>query len=204
MSEGGSLLVIDDEAEIVDALRDLFGEQGYTVQAALNGRDALALASRSRPDAVILDIRLPDREGPLVLRDLRALDPTIVVVMLSGTDDEDLARELLAEGAFDYVRKPLMFDNLEQIVSVAVLIGRRKPFRDVLTPLPCHALRPLEDAPREQAATSCPGCGSRVLPYDSSAVQERGLLHHAACWLGRMPAARMAARTLATGISLAG
>src|ERR687892_866670 len=126
MSTLGSLLLIDDEPQVVDLLRDYFHEQGYSVMSALNGRDALVLASLTRPDAVLLDIRMPEMQGPEVLRGLHTLDDSITVVMLSGTDDEDLARDLLKAGAFDYVRKPFMFEALEDIVRLAVLMGRRE------------------------------------------------------------------------------
>ena len=118
MSTAGTLLVIDDEPAVADVVRDFFEEQGYSVRCALNGRDALTLASLSRPDAVVLDVRLPDRDGPEVLCDLLALDSSITVVMLSGSDDEELASALLEAGAFDYVRKPFVLDNLQQVLSL--------------------------------------------------------------------------------------
>ena len=61
--------MVDDEAEIVDVLRDFFEGLGYSVNCALNGRDALVLASLSRPDAVILDVRMPGRSGADVLHE---------------------------------------------------------------------------------------------------------------------------------------
>src|SRR5688572_13323432 len=134
MSHEGSLLLIDDEPQVVDLLRDYLEEQGYSVMSALNGRDALVLASLTRPDAVLLDIRMPGLQGPDVLREMRAVDSSISVVMVSGTDDEDLARDLLKAGAFDYVRKPFMFDHLETIVRMAVLVGRRRPLDEVDAP----------------------------------------------------------------------
>src|SRR5262245_4239464 len=113
MRQKGSLLLIDDEPEVVDLLRDYLEEQGYSVMSALNGRDALVLASLTRPDAVLLDIRMPELPGPEVLQALHALDASIQVVMVSGTDDEGLARDLLRAGAFDYVQKPFVFEHLE-------------------------------------------------------------------------------------------
>jgi DNA-binding response OmpR family regulator len=184
----GSLLVVDDEPEVADVLRDFFEGQGYAVTCALNGRDALVLASLSRPDAVILDIRLPERSGPEILADLRGLDNSIPVVMLSGTDDEALARDLLKAGAFDYVRKPFMLDNLEQVVGLAMLVGKRKVMTDDGEgPWPCDSRSYGEGAARESDDTTCPRCHEPIRVGDTTAVREREGLYHAPCWLSRFP-----------------
>jgi CheY-like chemotaxis protein len=186
VSQAGSLLVVDDEAEVGDVLREFFAARGYAVTCALNGRDALALASLARPDAVILDIRMPERDGPDVLRDLRALDDSITVVMLSGTDDEEIARDLLEAGAFDYVRKPFTLDNLEQVVGLAALVGKRKTLPDDDgMPWQCDPRTFAEQTPRGGADTPCGSCGERVPAADTTAVRERDGLYHAACWLTR-------------------
>lgn len=186
MSTAGTLLVIDDEPAVADVVRDFFEEQGYSVTCALNGRDALTLASLSRPDAVVLDVRLPDRDGPEVLCDLLALDSSIAVVMLSGSDDEELASALLEAGAFDYVRKPFMLDNLQQVIGLAVLVGKRKTLLpDDGTPWQCGPRPPADDIPRPDGDSWCAQCHERVRDGDSTAVRERDGFYHATCWLSR-------------------
>lgn len=184
MSRDGSLLLIDDEPQVVDLLRDYFQEQGYSVMSALNGRDALVLASLTRPDAVLLDIRMPQMQGPDVLRELHRIDDSITVVMLSGTDDEVLARELLKEGAFDYVRKPFLFDNLDTIVRLAVLVGKREPVRDP-PPRTTEPWTPANDLGDAMIDSRCVRCQAPVLATDTAAVRERSGMHHAACWLNQ-------------------
>jgi|SoiMetStandDraft_2_1073263.scaffolds.fasta_scaffold03442_2 CheY-like chemotaxis protein len=186
MGQAGSLLVVDDEPEVVDVLRDFFEEQGYLVNCALNGRDALVLATLSRPDAVILDVRMPGRSGADVLRDLIALDGSIAVVMLSGIDEEALARELLKGGAFDYIRKPFVFDNLQHVVELAMLLGKRKTLPEDVTPWQCEVRPGVEHAARVVPDWLCPGCRVHVGDSDATAVRERGGVYHAVCWLGRM------------------
>lgn len=130
----GSILIVDDEPAVAEMLRDIFTAQGYDVDGASNGGDAVMLASLCRPDAVILDIKLPDTTGAEVLARLRDLDDSIPVVMLSGSDDEDMARSLLKAGAMDYIRKPFHFDQLLQAVSLAVEVGKGRPRRGVVLP----------------------------------------------------------------------
>jgi DNA-binding response OmpR family regulator len=130
----GSILIVDDEPAVAAMLRDIFESEGYAVDGASNGGDALMLASLSRPDAVILDIKLPDSSGAEVLARLRELDESIPVLMLSGSDDEDLARGLLKAGAIDYIRKPFQFDELTQAVALAVEVGKGRPRRGVVVP----------------------------------------------------------------------
>jgi len=189
MSRAGSLLVVDDEPQIVDTLRDVFEEQGYAVTCASNGRNALVLASLSRPDAVLLDIRMPERDGPEVLCDLLALDASLTVVMVSGTDDEELACALIKAGAFDYVRKPFMLDNLQEVVGLAVLVGRRKAVpSDETTPWQCEAWPSADDTHRPEGGAWCGRCHERVSDADTTAVRERHGLYHAACWLSSVNA----------------
>lgn len=145
----GSILVVDDECAVAEMLRDIFMSHGYAVDSASNGGDALMLASLSRPDAVVLDMKLPDTTGAEVLARIRDLDPSIPVVMLSGSDDEDTARALLKAGAMDCLRKPFDFDQLIQTVSLAVEVGRQRPRRGVV--LPFHPDRRRRQVPAPES-----------------------------------------------------
>jgi DNA-binding response OmpR family regulator len=121
----GRVLVVDDEPEITAVLEEHFRAVGYEVDVAHNGADALRMAVARRPDAVLLDVTMPGPDGGEVLGRLRAVDPTVAVVMLTGNGDVELARKLLRAGAFDYVPKPFQLDVLERVVATAVALGRR-------------------------------------------------------------------------------
>jgi DNA-binding response OmpR family regulator len=121
----GQLLVVDDEHEITDLLQEHLRACGYAVDVAHDGLEALQLAAARRPDVVLLDITMPGPDGEAVLARLRAIDPTVAVVMLTGNDDEALARRLLRAGAFDYLPKPFQLEVLERVVAAAVAAGRR-------------------------------------------------------------------------------
>jgi two-component system OmpR family response regulator len=122
----GSILIVDDEPDIGTMLADDLRPQGYKVDVALHGGDAVMLASLERPDAVILDLMLPEVSGEHIFQQLRALDDSIAIVLLTGMADESVARALLRAGAFDYLRKPPDFERLHTALALAVASGREK------------------------------------------------------------------------------
>jgi DNA-binding NtrC family response regulator len=124
MSDGASILVIDDEPHVSDMLQEYFAELGYTVGVAKTGEAAQRCVSAGRPDAILLDMHLPDTTGEQLLAKLLALDASLPIVMLSGDLDRELAQRTLAAGAFRYLQKPFDFDELEQTVARAVEASR--------------------------------------------------------------------------------
>lgn len=118
-SQPSRVLIVDDDPAVVEVLKDFFTEAGYTTDTALTGRDALTLIQQTRPEVVLLDIRMPDIDGVEVLGRIRAAHPEIPVIMITGNDDLALARNTLKMGAFDYVAKPFDFGYLAQAVATA-------------------------------------------------------------------------------------
>jgi DNA-binding response OmpR family regulator len=182
----GSILIVEDEAVIAEMLRDYFVGQDYEVEVAMNGGDALMLASQKRPDAVLLDSQLPGISGAEVLSQLRALDESLAIVMLSGADDEGLARALLKAGAFDCVRKPFNFDRLDHVVGLAVAVGRQKPRHGVVLPFRSDRRAAVAAPPDETVISrSCCGTCGQAITDEPKAVVDKGAVFHATCWLQR-------------------
>jgi len=125
MTDRDLILVVDDEPMIVDLLRTYLTGLGYRVAAASNGAEALGHLSVTRPDAVVLDLKLPDMSGAEILGRLRAIDDSIPVLMLTANTDEVVARGLLKAGALGYICKPVRLEVLEVAVTAAVSVGRR-------------------------------------------------------------------------------
>lgn len=117
----GRILIVDDETPVLDVLSEYFATQGYTVETAANGTDALAAVQRTRPDLVLLDVRMPGMDGVEVLRRLRQLDQGLAVIMVTANEDVVLARETLKIGAFDYVSKPFDFRYLDRAVAAGLV-----------------------------------------------------------------------------------
>jgi two-component system KDP operon response regulator KdpE len=105
------ILVVDDEPQILRALQTSLRGAGYEVETAITGEQALMLAAVRPPDAVILDLVLPDRHGAEVARELRAWT-TVPIIVLSVVGDESEKVAALDAGADDYVTKPFGLDEL--------------------------------------------------------------------------------------------
>ncbi|SRR5712691_4846333 len=114
------ILVVDDEAPAREMLSEYFASQGYTVDEAASGQDALAAIRRARPDLVLLDVHMPGIDGVEVLRRIRELDDALTVIMITADRDVAMARETLKLGAFDYVAKPFDYAYLDRAVSAGL------------------------------------------------------------------------------------
>ena len=104
-------LVVDDEPQILRALKINLSARGYEVQVARDGRSALDAAARFRPEVVVLDLGLPDLDGVDVITGLRGWT-TVPILVLSGRTDSADKVDALDAGADDYVTKPFAMDEL--------------------------------------------------------------------------------------------
>ncbi len=127
MSEGPCVLVIDDEVQIRRFVRISLVANGYCVHEAVTGREGLSQAATLRPDAVILDLGLPDQDGLQVLRELRGWS-MVPVVVLSVRDADVDKIALLDAGADDYLTKP--FSMGELLARLRVVQRHMQPASD--------------------------------------------------------------------------
>ena len=107
-----TILVIDDEPHIVLGLKDSLEFEGFAVLTAGKGRDGVALARAEGPDAVVLDLMLPDINGYAVCEELRRWNPLIPILMLTARSQETDKIRGLDAGADDYVTKPFSVNEL--------------------------------------------------------------------------------------------
>ena len=116
----GRILVVDDEAPVREVLTEYFSTEGYAVEAAGTGVEALSAVRGGRADLVLLDVRMPGLDGVQVLRKIRELGTGVPVIMVTANEDVVLAKETLKLGAFDYVAKPFDFDYLDRAVAAGL------------------------------------------------------------------------------------
>ena len=115
----GHILIVDDNPDVACILGDALCRAGHAVQTAINGEEALVLFSTTRPAAVLLDLRMPTMGGVEVFAELRRIDASVPVIIVTADSDEECARRLLREGAFDYVQKPVDLYRLSVILGAA-------------------------------------------------------------------------------------
>lgn len=122
MSGGEKVLVVDDEASIRTYLRIALGSMGYQVLEAETGLEAVELARQQSPDAIVLDMGLPDVSGLEVTRNLRSWT-WVPILFLSVRDDEKVKVEALDAGADDYLTKP--FGREELLARLRATLRRK-------------------------------------------------------------------------------
>ena len=118
------VLLIEDEPNIIEALRFILNRDGWAVDTHSDGRTALDAVARRRPDLIVLDVMLPNRSGFDILADLRADPDTseIPVLMLTARGQKDDRETALRIGASRFMAKP--FSNAEVLASVRDLAGQ--------------------------------------------------------------------------------
>jgi DNA-binding NtrC family response regulator len=117
------ILVVDDEANICWALKAELTAEGYTVDVAANGPEALDHIRKARPDLVLCDIRLPGMSGIDLLDRLREAAPAVPVILMTAYGDLDAAVGAMHKGAYEYLHKPLDLDQVKKTI-VQALAGR--------------------------------------------------------------------------------
>jgi len=112
MTDTARVLIVDDELFFREAISDVLGSEGFQCVVAEAGEEALEQITDPSLGVVVLDIRLPDIDGIQVLARIRELRPSLRVIMLSASTDQDLVLEALRLGACDYLAKPLHEEEL--------------------------------------------------------------------------------------------
>ncbi len=116
-----SILIIDDDPYIITLLESFFKREGYEIFTSFRGQPALKLLLKEKIDVVLCDIRLPDVEGIDLLKSIRQLSPETVTIMMTAYGEIRAAVKSIKSGAFDYVTKPILPDEISDIVRQAVI-----------------------------------------------------------------------------------
>ena len=121
MGDAKRVLVVDDDRDLCDLLSDFLAGEGYAVRRAYTGQDAIDSARESPPDAVLLDLRLPDGSGVHVGRALRdAARPRDVAIVIISGDRAAIARSAAEVGAHSVLEKPFSLVSVEAALRAAL------------------------------------------------------------------------------------
>ena len=121
-----SVLLVEDEPVLAKNIRAYLVRYGYEVRIATTAEVGLAELSAFKPDIIVLDFNLPGMNGLEALAKIRAIDPAIKVIMMTGYGSIDLAVKAMRAGAADFVTKPISVSNLRQKMEQIVVDARRE------------------------------------------------------------------------------
>jgi len=114
--EKAKILVVDDEEDILHATRHFLVKRGYEVFIAATKDEAMAMVKQSHPQIILLDIRLKEASGLDILKEVKAIDNNIKVIMVTALDDEENMKQAKAWGAEDYIAKPFTAAYLNEVL----------------------------------------------------------------------------------------
>ena len=115
-----TILVIEDEALQLRTLTGFLKKQGFDVVWSASGIEGLRTAQKQAIDLVLTDYKLPGKNGLEVLREIKNINPEIPVILITAHGTEEIAVQSMKEGAFDYLTKPIVLDELEIVVRKAL------------------------------------------------------------------------------------
>ena len=124
MAEPKTILVVDDEPSVREVLVAYFQHEyvphGYAVETAGDGAAAVEAVRRRRPALVLLDVEMPGMDGVAALKGILAIDPKIPVIMVTGNESTRVAGEVIKDGAFSYLPKPVKIQYLDHLVAAVL------------------------------------------------------------------------------------
>src|SRR3989338_6806455 len=126
MKTAKKIMVVDDEKSIRQSLYDVLRDEGFDVILAGDGHKALKMLDSNRPDLVILDIWMPVMDGTEVLKEIKARQPDLQVIMISGHGNIEAAVKTIKLGAYDYIEKPLSLEAVLLTVKMALNEGGKE------------------------------------------------------------------------------
>jgi two-component system, response regulator RegA len=109
---GIKVLLVDDEDVFRETTARQLAIRGFDVLTAENGEAALALVQNDPPEVVVLDLEMPGMHGSETFVEIKKIDPYVEVIILTGNTNVDSAIELMQQGIFDYLMKPIIIDEL--------------------------------------------------------------------------------------------
>ncbi len=112
------ILIVDDEVKLVKKLKKLLENDGFEIETASNGKEALHIIETSKPfDVIISDIRMEEMDGLTFLKEVHQKGLDVGVIMITGYGDMDTFLESLYFGAFEYINKPVHYEKLVETIN---------------------------------------------------------------------------------------
>ena len=120
-SAGMTVLIVDDDREVTHLLATALQRWRYTPLQANSATDALRIVRGGPVDAALVDVRMPDMDGFLLLQLLKKSEDSMLIVMMTGYSELEDARRAMKLGAYDYITKPFALDSLRVILKTGLM-----------------------------------------------------------------------------------
>src|SRR5258706_11732888 len=114
------ILIIDDDMDMCNLLGRFLQKKGFETEAGHSGNKGIAKFKESKFDVVLCDFRLGDKEGREVLKEIKQIDPHAIVIIITGYSDIKTAVDVIKAGAFDYITKPLIPEEVLNVIGRAL------------------------------------------------------------------------------------
>lgn len=111
------ILIVDDQNGIRILLMELFGNEGYQMYQAANGKAALEVVEKDNPDLVLLDMKIPGMDGLEILKHIKSTHPHIKVIMMTAYGELDIIKQAKDLGAISHFTKPFDIDEMRNVVD---------------------------------------------------------------------------------------
>src|ERR1700748_2761113 len=126
------ILIIDDDMDMCNLLGRFLQKKGFETEAGHSGNKGIAKFKDSKFDGVLCDFRLGDKEGREVLKEIKQIDPHAIAIIITGYSDIKTAVDVIKAGAFDYIPKPLIPEEVLNVIGRAL----QQPAAGTETPRP--------------------------------------------------------------------
>ncbi len=123
MSGKWSILIVDDDQQMAESLKDIIDFKGYEAVTAFSGKEAIEKLEKARFDFLLTDIKMPEMSGVELLKIAKRIQPDIMLVLMTAYTSDVLAREGLNEGAVDVLQKPFDIDKFLILISTLIKEG---------------------------------------------------------------------------------
>ena len=114
------ILLIDDELDLLDLIKEMLEQEGYQIFCATNGADGILLNEQENPDLIVLDLRMPEMDGIETLQHIRKTDDQVIVVILTGYGCPDTIRDAVDLNVSEYLSKPFENKHLVSVIGKAL------------------------------------------------------------------------------------
>ncbi|MCD6335759.1 MAG: response regulator [Candidatus Latescibacteria bacterium] len=115
-----NILIVDDDHAVAEMLSEVVKAMGKHPITAANGREGLEKFQKHSVDLVITDLKMPEMDGNVLLKEIKRIDKDAVVIVLTGYPSVDTAVETIKDGAYDYLNKPLKVAEIEVVIERAL------------------------------------------------------------------------------------